>query len=857
MSIFVNFNSGLVGTGTDAFTGQSNGTPDSMLGFRLACRALLGVGADQCNVPQNLKCFRIISVMCAIATRLRKLHQANDQATVVIYLHIDEIQLAHQQLVGTLSAPAPYDSEKLRFVKDMLHQLGNFRVFSLKYNIFVVPLISGTTDRGVELELTQFTSQRLLLGPLSHNSAKQLFAYQVRSSSNKHSVSAELAASKSYNQLIASIGGHPRILEDLALRVPSIRPEMWSNPLQANNCLSYLAFILSSEVINSYAIPLGDYVDAILQGRPDNVNIWHYFEHIINATPTSYGALIGTHTVRDLAETGLVFVRDVESSEFPIFLPQVLLSRLCEVLSSRISRSAYCGYDSLTLVLLSRLAAFPPLEWTCSGQSFELITLGLFVLRIRLRYRITKAEYPSIKAPFCSLAQLLPGTVPGSEVYAREDFYLPKNAWLFTESSQFLSRKYNPKSDQKCVSVDGVNRGVSLCTELDCIEYFSTNHPNQKEQFDGSVVLQTAIGTYLVDGRHILHSTKDHSPPLILMFQMKVSAADTTIDSEADLWFYHCARLRLAYPNFRVLPVRITNREVLRKEHIPTRAVLIDGSGIKLYAGFLNHWLKYSEISVRQVATRLLDASKNKPPRQRTTNLNPETKENVTLKSGQLLAELSIFERKRELATLGLSTNGTKEKLGSRLLKADQPDSTTTTATPSPEEGEEDDRVAGRKQSQQGTAATHTKIKQRSKTAVARGRAKDPTRVKRPRTKATTTTTPSPAEEEEWVAGRKQPQQGTAATHTKIKQRSKTAVARGRAKDPTRVKRPRTEAATTTTTTTATPSPEEGEEDDRVAGRKQPQQDTAAMDTKNRKSRRRKVKSDPSGEKCDEAYLVH
>eukprot|EP01087_Luapelamoeba_hula_P007207 TRINITY_DN1750_c0_g1_i3.p1 TRINITY_DN1750_c0_g1~~TRINITY_DN1750_c0_g1_i3.p1 ORF type:complete len:781 (+),score=77.82 TRINITY_DN1750_c0_g1_i3:242-2584(+) len=538
--LFINFNGGKPSPGvkeeSDATTiygsdrllyGETNGA--AALAFRLACRGLLGCAVSEVattiTYPLNLT---VASVLQEIASVLRNSHK-DQSATVVFYLHIDEVQLV-------------YKESNERFVKDMINALGDLRLCMDPFNVFILPLLSGTTDSGSEFELTRYLSKQLALSPLSPPAAEELVVKGCQGLCDDRYWT-HFLKSKVVKQLIGTLGGNPRLLRRLVGKVHEFYPIIQDGIRSDEQHVNWVTCLATSFSQNLDFDTF--FVNGInlLKQEPrwcfvrNITNLLHYFVDGIDVTWTTQ---IGPCTIRELAHAGFMYLRKYNGSSFQIYLPQVLLSRFCSILLKQYQGLLY-RYDKYTVELLLGLTAYPPSQWTNSGANFERTALGLLVIRLRNLARLNALPRPSRKPSYCTLHELFPGAALSSTLKDKQ-LRLPTSIKLATACRQFIAKGCGYKEGQRLPKYVGVihagkkskkgSQKMRTVYGYDAVEVIDSvsKHRHWVRLSDRSRALFTAPGTFLVDAVVAFDT-------VILMLQFKVSNDETQRDTEVSTWF--------------------------------------------------------------------------------------------------------------------------------------------------------------------------------------------------------------------------------------------------------------------------------------------------------------------------------
>jgi hypothetical protein len=144
---FINFN----GKGEDTFGRDSisaadgtTRTPEQAMAIRLLARAVLGVGTSDIEGfihPGEFALLSVEAVLQEFANRKRRENKWNADDAIVMFLHVDEVQLAQEETMAAKN----HKYNKPNFLKQMVYTIGEYMSgMATKHNVFVVPLLVST-----------------------------------------------------------------------------------------------------------------------------------------------------------------------------------------------------------------------------------------------------------------------------------------------------------------------------------------------------------------------------------------------------------------------------------------------------------------------------------------------------------------------------------------------------------------------------------------------------------------------------------------------------------------------------------------------------------------------------------------
>mgnify|MGYP005848672835 CR=1 FL=1 len=264
--------------------------PDACLALRLFARHLLHVPLSKLNSAlkeEEKSLFNTRDVLKLLASTLG----ASPEKTVSILLHIDEFQLAHEECVSH-GHPS--------FVKKMLYSVGNYRCQrgaspASEDNVFLIPLLTGTTREGASLKLTQFRVKSLSLLPLSLKSSLSILEQELGSS--------PLLSERQFHCFLLDLGIVPRYLEWLVEVINSLSLDReWISPHDTK--ASIIAFASNLLSGNDFGIPN---LVSVLGGN-DSPDAHTFLNWCLSSKPVTWDTTIHELTLEHLAQRGNIFL---------------------------------------------------------------------------------------------------------------------------------------------------------------------------------------------------------------------------------------------------------------------------------------------------------------------------------------------------------------------------------------------------------------------------------------------------------------------------------------------------------------------------------------------------------------------
>jgi hypothetical protein len=294
-----------------------------------------------------------------------------------MFLHIDELQLAQQAMANSDKI------DKYVFVKEMVYSIGAYMSgVATKHNVFVVPLLvsticgvtflhstpihhfhllhstllqTGTNRGGVDFEMTRYQPVKLLLPPLSLESAVTIFERAIP----------EAAIDDDTLRMIAGLGVVPRALEYF---IQGYR--LNATPSASQNAVltvqsKYQGFIVK------FASDLWK-----------NGNVINFLRWTLNRRPVPW------ETVEHFAQGGFLFVSRFVSEQVEIFWPHCFWKLLLNVLPTQ-AIVPLTPTESQLIACLSKIMQYPPKNLPTEqavvfGATFELMVATLIAVRSTL-----------------------------------------------------------------------------------------------------------------------------------------------------------------------------------------------------------------------------------------------------------------------------------------------------------------------------------------------------------------------------------------------------------------------------------------------------------------------------------------
>ncbi|XP_011270848.1 hypothetical protein CAOG_09138 [Capsaspora owczarzaki ATCC 30864] len=344
--VYIDFN----GLG-DAISSPDHDPKRSLLAPRLVARAELGT---------SIKIARFNAAFCAaepnfngdaVLNRIFAAHRAKnhirDDEVALLFIHVDEVQLAHEALVLELqrnaredfiknstrtkeqvesyvTSPAAIADFKLKAsdrFKTEVARLLNYNFSGRSLPNLVVLLFTGTGDAGVRFQPNQNGIMPLDLEPLSQEDSLAFVQRSARSTTPWHS---DWFQDPAFQRLVADLGGSPQLLAALVASRPKQLSRPPGAPAAKNKVLFEVALsFLQTESVIKHNRDLSSSVALRM--------LWLTMTHTY--VPPDYVMNPTTgETVQDLAETGgATLVRKVADHvglRVPIVLLRPILAKI-------------------------------------------------------------------------------------------------------------------------------------------------------------------------------------------------------------------------------------------------------------------------------------------------------------------------------------------------------------------------------------------------------------------------------------------------------------------------------------------------------------------------------------------------
>jgi len=458
VSIMIDFNGG-----GDKLDPVRDVDPKVSLGLRL-----LAKGYFQCTT-ETLRQHILLEeeglclfsdVLIQIGNKIRS--QTDGKSLVTIFLHLDEFQLAHETIKAS--------SEN--FLKNIIYTIGEFKVrnstqvasLAKEHNIFLLPLLTGTTRDGTALALTTYHADYISLDTLDPSSSLKI----LKKSLNNANFHSPLLDSNEFLTLLGDIGVVPKYL-------------LWLRQLILNDVKILSQQTKDSVKVFQFAATLRDrFISArnLLEMLSNNQReLFRFLSHCILGTSVSWGTMYNGYTVETLARDGDIFIKLNSSSSLSFFFPCILLNLLATDINSE---------------LLRDITAFP---YDNSWHKFEVIVLKLVLVRMNVLVLsgIGSLSFPSL-FPDCLGTRLNYSFIVKNELQLSNDqrkwIYKQKNNpnLLFTEVSMsdgvYLCLAGNKYLDGRICCHTEDNKKVLIGLQMrktDCNKYNMITHAELEE----------------------------------------------------------------------------------------------------------------------------------------------------------------------------------------------------------------------------------------------------------------------------------------------------------------------------------------------------------------------------------------
>lgn len=304
----------------------------------------------------------------------------------------------------------------------MLYSLGFYRCQhglspARQDNIFLIPLLTGTTREGASLKLSQFKISPLSLLPLKLESSLSILMKELGSS--------PLLTNRQFHCFLQDLGIVPRYLEWLVNAIRSLNIDReWTSPQNHNHSIvAFAANLLKDE---DFGVP--GLIGAL--GGVDSPDAHTFLLWCLSSREVSWDDMIHGVTLEHLGQRGNIFLAEDASGTiclifciFPdrvgrssLYLPGLLVNLFAK---------------KLRLHTMQRITYFPPQhDW----EAFELLCVSLMVARINLVVASGRKE--------CLLSELFPGAVLSGSAAPHMDelrFSLAGTYHVYQEVTQWVT----------------------------------------------------------------------------------------------------------------------------------------------------------------------------------------------------------------------------------------------------------------------------------------------------------------------------------------------------------------------------------------------------------------------------------
>ncbi|KJE89760.1 hypothetical protein CAOG_009390 [Capsaspora owczarzaki ATCC 30864] len=335
----------------DAISLPDHDPQRSLLAPRLVARAELGTSIEIARSDAGFRAaepkFNTRTVLSRIFATHRAKNNLQDDEVALLFIHVDEAQLAREALVLELqrnaredfiknstrtkeqvesfvTSPAAIADFKLKAsarFKTEVASLLNYNFFGPSQPNLVVLLFTGTGDAGVRFQPNQNGIMPLDLEPLSQEDSLAFVQRSARSTTPWHS---DWFQDTAFQHLVADLGGSPQLLAALVASRPMQLSRPPGAPADKNKVLFEVALsFLQTESVIKHNRDLSSSVALRM--------LWLTMTHTY--VPPNYVMNPTTgETVQDLAETGgatlVQKVADHVGLRVPIVLLRPILAKI-------------------------------------------------------------------------------------------------------------------------------------------------------------------------------------------------------------------------------------------------------------------------------------------------------------------------------------------------------------------------------------------------------------------------------------------------------------------------------------------------------------------------------------------------
>eukprot|EP01124_Arcella_intermedia_P017327 TRINITY_DN24098_c0_g1_i1.p1 TRINITY_DN24098_c0_g1~~TRINITY_DN24098_c0_g1_i1.p1 ORF type:complete len:663 (-),score=113.87 TRINITY_DN24098_c0_g1_i1:70-1773(-) len=345
--IFIDFNGG-----GDRIVKEWDNNPNLSMGVRLLSRGIFDLpfaSLQEYLLPEEINLCTTNNVLEEIA----RIYSKPDSTPVCILIHIDEFQIAHLRCLEL-------GLEK-GYVKQMLYTLGDYRfqLFSKQHNLFIIPLLTGTSREGADFAITQYLTHPIYILPLTPDEAIEILFIEF---TNPNSGCCpewlrKLFHSPEFRVLLFDIGVVPRNLERIVKIIKANQSRIQDmDSLTASKVLIY--------ELSKYDFKISELIESL--GGTKSLGSKLFLYHVLSGTPVNWSTQFNGKSLQKLAQIGNIFVSPINNSpitsDFHIFFPTFLLNQFAE---------------RIGFTIIKQITTFP-LLW----KEFEVFALAIVMARV-------------------------------------------------------------------------------------------------------------------------------------------------------------------------------------------------------------------------------------------------------------------------------------------------------------------------------------------------------------------------------------------------------------------------------------------------------------------------------------------
>jgi hypothetical protein len=357
-SIMIDFNGG-----GDKLDANLDLDPNISLGLRLLAKGYFKCETEVLRryiFPEEEKYCIFSDVAILIGNQLRH----DTSLPICLLLHLDEFQLAHEFMK---------EKNNPDFLKNMIYAIGEFKVrsstrsfsYAKENNIFLLPLLTGTTRDGTALAITRYHAKYLSLDPINPAAALKILMTKFQQDVQDQVIPSpllELLKSKAFLTLLGDIGVVPKYLLWLYLAIKGDRTStkiLIQQTSVEKKVFQFAAFLKQQVSMSSLLEKLSN----------NKKELFRFLSDCVYHSEVTWTTQYNGFTIETLAKDGNIFIKSISLSSLSLSFPCMLLNSFLE------------GLEGFKFNELETLTSFP---FDNSWQRFEEIIMTFVLIRFKI-----------------------------------------------------------------------------------------------------------------------------------------------------------------------------------------------------------------------------------------------------------------------------------------------------------------------------------------------------------------------------------------------------------------------------------------------------------------------------------------